>query len=255
MGSSSNLLPIAWLDSDLKLPHIPKFAPSKPNRRDKSAARISRLLHLAPTLMKKKSLADKPPAEDGLPTEDSHTPPSIPNLKGTMNPALVFGLQVSTLISRDRAMLQRKYTPALEAESPDSTMVQRKRALEHAKLVTEQMGQIGQRSIKRRCINRTGKRSDEEVEIFRFTDLPSEIRDMIYTFYFTNSSGEKPSLMWAFKINGVKIKGDFYNSAEKVYYTVNNWTFNIRDCLKNSILGNMDQFHVEMIRKMTIEIP
>jgi hypothetical protein len=61
--------------------------------------------------------------------------------------------------------------------------------------------------------------------------------------------------MWAFKINGVKIKGDFYNAAEKVYYTVNNWTFNIRECVQNSILGNMDQFHVEMIRKMRIEIP
>ena len=52
----------------------------------------------------------------------------------------------------------------------------------------------------------------------------------------------------------MKVKGDFYNAAEKVYYTVNNWTFSIKDCLRNSILGNMDQFHVEMIKKMTIEI-
>lgn len=78
---------------------------------------------------------------------------------------------------------------------------------------------------------------------------------MICIFYFASSSGEKPSLMWAFKINGVKIKGDFYDAAEKIYYAVNNWTFNIKDCLRNSILGNMDKYHVEMLRKLTIEIP
>jgi hypothetical protein len=169
-----------------------------------------------------------------------------------MNPALVFGLQVETLISRDIAMLEREKIPASEPDSPDSTVLQRKRAVEHAKLVVEQMGQ---RSSKRRCTKRLGKISDQNTEIFRFMDLPSEIQDMIYIYYFTNSSGEKPGLMWAFKINGVKITGDFYDAAEKVYYTTNNWTFRIRDCVKNSILGNMDQVHVEMIRNMTIEIP
>jgi hypothetical protein len=252
MASSSASRPLAWLDGDLALPHIPKFTPRKPKRRDKYSRQISKVLHLARTLTRKKSLADKPPAAVDHPTKSNHSPPSIPNLKGTINPSFVYSLQVSTLISRDRAMLQGKYSSTSETNSPVSTSFQRKRALEHAKLVAEQMGQ---RSSKRCCVKRSEKTSDEELEIFKFTDLPTEIRDMIYTFYFTNNSGEKPSLMWAFKIDGVKIKGDFYNAAEKVYYTVNNWTFNIRDCLQNLILGNMDQFHVEMIRKMRIEIP
>jgi hypothetical protein len=252
MASSFASRPLAWLDGDLALPRIPKFTLRKPKRRDRSSRQISKQLHLARTLTKKKSLADKPPTVVDLPAKSNHSPPSIPNLKGTMNPAFLYGLQVSALISRDRAMRQGEYSSTSETNSPDSTILQRKRALEHAKLVAKQMGQ---RTSKRCCVKRSGKTSDEELEIFRFTDLPTEIRDMIYTFYFTNNSGDKPSLMWAFKIDGVKISGDFYNAAEKVYYTVNNWTFNIRDCLQNSILGSMDQFHVEMIRKMRIEIP
>jgi hypothetical protein len=251
MASSSASWPLAWHDN-LALPHIPKFTPRKPKRRNKSSRHVSKQLHLARILTRKKSLANKPPTAVDLPTKSNHSPPSIPNPKGTMSPAFVYGLQISALISRDRATLQGKYPSTSETNSPDSTSFQRKRALEHAKLVAEQMGQ---RSSKRCCVKRSEKTSDEELGIFKFTDLPTEIRDMIYTFYFTNNSGEKPSLMWAFKINGVKIKGDFYNAAEKVYYTVNNWTFNIRECVQNSILGNMDQFHVEMIRKMRIEIP
>ncbi|KAE9363628.1 hypothetical protein N431DRAFT_422530 [Stipitochalara longipes BDJ] len=251
MVSSSNPLPLAWLDGDLTLSHLPKFAPRKPNRRDKSLKQISSLFHNAPKLMKKRPLADKFTTEDDHPIEDELSQHPH-DLKGTMNPALVFGLQVSTLISLDRMMLQRKPASTSEDESPDSIIVQRKRARDHARLV---MKQLGQRSEKLHCVKRPRNVLGDELEIFRFTELPPEIRDIIYTFYFTNSSGEKPSLMWAFKINKVKIKGDFYDSAEKIYYTVNNWSFNVRDCTKNSILGNMDDFHVGMIRKMTIEIP
>jgi len=142
--------------------------------------------------------------------------------------------------------------PQLEAESPGSTVSQRNKALQHAKIVKEQ---LSQRSSKRRRVTRSGKSSEKDPEVFRFTDLPAEIRDMIYTFYFTSSNGEKPGLMWAFKINGVKVRGDFYDAAEKIYYTKNTWTFNIKDCLKNSILGNMDKYHIEMLRRMIIEIP
>jgi hypothetical protein len=230
------------------LPHMPKFRLKKRTHRDKSS--LLKLLRHVPTMRetRNKRLANKPPAAD----QDNIPPCTIPNIKGTMNPTLVFGLQVETLISRDKAMLEREKISASEPDSLNSTILQRKRAVEHAKLVVKQ---IGQRSSKRRCAKRSGKISDQNTEIFRFMGLPPEIRDMIYTCYFMNSSGEKPRLMWAFKINGVKIKGDFYDAAEKVYYTVNSWTFSIRDCLKNSILGSMDQFHVEMIRKMTIEIP
>jgi hypothetical protein len=121
-----------------------------------------------------------------------------------------------------------------------------------AKVVAEQ---LGKRSSKLLCKTRPIKSSDQKTEIFRFTDLPPEIRDMVYKIYFTNSSGKKPGLLLAFKIDGVKVKGDFYNAAKQVYYTVNNWDFSIIDCLKNSILGNMDQVHVKMIRKMSIQIP
>jgi hypothetical protein len=251
MAPSSGPLPLAWLDGGLKLPHMPKFTPRKPNRRDKSSRQISKLFRDAPKLIEKKALPEKATKEEDLPFEED--PALYPHdLKGIMKPALIFGLQVSTLISRDKIMRQRKPETISEDEAPDSTIVQRKRALDHAKLVTEQ---LDQRSSKRICVKRPRNIPDDEAEIFRFTELPSEIRDMIYTFYFTNSSGEKPSLMWAFKIKNMKIKGDFYNAAEKIYYTVNNWSFSIKECVRNSILGNVDDFHVGMIRKMTIDIP
>jgi hypothetical protein len=170
-----------------------------------------------------------------------------------MNPALAIGIQISILISRDRAMLQEESVLAAKPVSPDSTISQRKKAVEHAKVVVEQ---LGKRSGKICCKNRPNKVSDQGTEIFRFTDLPTEVRDMIYKFYFTNSNGKKPSLLLlAFKINGVKVKGGFYNEVEQACYPVNNWNFSIRDCLMNSILAKMDQFHVEMIRRMTIQIP
>jgi hypothetical protein len=78
-------------------------------------------------------------------------------------------------------MLQGKYSSTSETNSPDSTSIQRKRALEHAKLVAEQMGQ---RSSKRCCVKRSEKTSDEELGIFKFTDLPTEIRDMILHVLF-----------------------------------------------------------------------
>jgi hypothetical protein len=251
MPPSSDPLSLAWLDGDLKLPHMPKFTPRKPNRRDKSSRQISKLFGDAPKLMEKKALPEEATKDEDLPFEED--PALYPHdLKAIMKPALIFGLRVSTLISRDKIMRQRKPETVSEDEAPDSTIVQRKRALDHAKLVTEQ---LDQRSSKRICLKHPRNIPDDEAETFKFTELPSEIRDMIYTFYFTNSSGEKPILMWAFKIKNVKIKGDFYSAAEKVYYTVNNLSFSIKECVRNSILGNMDDFHVGMIRKMTIDIP
>ena len=220
------------------------------DRRDKSSLR--QFIHHAKSLRDKKSkyIAETDSLNDG----DDPPLPGIPNLNlsGARNPALVFGIQVSTLISRDRAMLQEECVMATEPDSPDSTILQRKRAVKHAKVVAEQ---LGKRTSKLLCKKGPIESSGQETEIFRFTDLPPEIRDTIYKMYFTISSEKKPGLLLAFKIDGVKVKGDFYNAAKQVYYHVNNWNFSIRDCLKNSILGNMDQVHVEMIRKMTIEIP
>jgi hypothetical protein len=210
---------------------MPNISLRKSNRRHKRTKQISKLLYQSLT-------PNNPPSS------------SMPDLQANVNPSLVFGLQVPNLILRDTAMLQAESLS--ELESPDSTIFQRKRALQHAKIVTEQMDE---RSNKRCHLNEKQKSPREKAETFRFTDLPSEIRDMIYWFYFTSSSGEKPRLMWAFMINGRKVRGNFYSAAEMVYYTVNNWTFNIKECRRNSILGNMDQYHVEMLRKMTIEIP
>jgi hypothetical protein len=250
MASSSNPMPLARHEVDLTLPQMPQYRLKRRDRRDKSSLR--QFIHHAQTLRDKKSkyLAETASIEDG----DDPSPPGIPslNLNGAMNPALVFGIQVSTLISRDRAMLQEESVSATEPVSPDSTISQRKRAVEHAKVVAEQLGKRSSKLLRKK---RPIKSSDQETGIFRFTDLPPEIRDMIYKIYFTNSIGKKPRLLLAFKIDGVKVKGDFYNAAEQVYYLVKNWDFSIRDCLKNSILGNMDQVHVEVIRKMTIRIP
>jgi hypothetical protein len=250
MASSSHPMPLAQYEGDLTLPQMPEYRLKRRDRRDKSSLR--QFIHQAKTLRNKKSkyLAETASIKDG----DDALPHEIPNLNnsGAMNPALFFGIEVSTLISRDRAMLQEESVLAPEPVSSDSTISQRKRAVEHAKVIAEQ---LGKRSNKLLYKKRTIKSSDQETEIFRFKDLPPEIRDTIYEMYFTNSSGKKPGLLLAFKIDGVKVKGDFYNAAKQVYYRVNNWNFSIRDCLKNSILGNMDQVHVEMIRKMTIEIP
>jgi hypothetical protein len=233
MERSLDSRPLAWIDTDLRsLALLPKKSLKKPKgrRRNKSSKKILRLLYQGPTL-------DKP------------TPPPKPEIRAKMNPALVFGLQVSRLILRDTAMLQTESQP--EAESLDSTVSPRSKALQHAKLVTKQ---LSQRSIKSCCV-RSEKSPDKYTKVFRFTDLPPEIRDLIYSFYFMSSSGEKPRLMWAFKINGIKVRGDFYDAAEKIYYTENNWTFSAKDCLRNSTLGNMDRYHLEMLRKITIEIP
>jgi len=252
MAPSFDPLPLAWLDEDLKLPHMPRFPPPrKPNRRDKSSKQISKLFHEAPKFIKKKTLIENPPTKDDSPFKED-VPQQPHDLSGTMKPALVFGLQVSTLISRDRMIFERQSAPLSEDESPDSSIFQRKRALDHAKRVVEQ---LDQRSEKCRCVKSPRNIPDDKVEIFRFMELPPEIRDMIYTFYFTDRSAKKPSLMRAFKIKKKNIKGDFYHAAEKVYYMVNNWSFSVKECLRNSILGNMDDYHVGMIRKMTIEIP
>ena len=166
MASSSASRPLAWHDN-LALPHIPKFTPRKPKRRNKSSRHVSKQLHLARILTRKKSLANKPPTAVDLPTKSNHSPPSISNPKGTMSPSFVYGLQISALISRDRAMLQGKYSSTSETNSPDSTSFQRKRALEHAKLVAEQMGQ---RSSKRCVVKRSEKTSDEE---WRYSNSPT----------------------------------------------------------------------------------
>jgi hypothetical protein len=226
-------LPLAWVDTDFKdleSLSLPKTL-RKTKHRDKSSKQKSRLLYQRPTLSK---------------------PVPLPRLEiqAKMNPAFVLGLQVSNLILRDTAILQAESQPG--DESPDSAVSQRNKALQHAKIVMEQ---LSQRSSKLRRVKRSGKSSEKDTKVFRFTDLPPEIRDMIYTFYFTSRSGKKPSLMWAFKINGVKIKGNFYDAAKKIYYTVNNWNFSIKDSMRNSILGYMDNYHVEMLRKLTIEIP
>jgi hypothetical protein len=250
MASSSNPMPLARQEGDFMLPQMPEYRLKRRDRLDKSSLR--QFIHHAKTLRDKKSkyLAKMASLKDG----DDPPLPGIPNLNlsGARSPALVFGIQISTLISRDRAMLQEESVLATEPVSPDSTISQRKRAVEHAKVVVEQ---LGKRSSKLLCKKGPSKSSDQETKTFRFTDLPPEIRDVIYKIYFTNSSGKKPRLLLAFKIDGVKIKGDFHDAAEQVYYLVNNWNFSIRDCLKNSILGNMDRFHVEMIRRMTIQIP
>jgi hypothetical protein len=154
-------LPLAWIDTDLAFPAMPKMMLRKPCRRRKSSNK--KILRL--------------PYQSLIPNNPSSPP--IPNLKAKINPALVFGLQVSYFILRDTAMLQAESLS--DSESPDTPFFQRKKALQHARLVTEQMSK---RSNERCRLDWTGKGLKGRSGTFRFTDLPPEIRDMIYTFYF-----------------------------------------------------------------------
>jgi hypothetical protein len=166
--------------------------------------------------------------------------------KSSDGSALTLGLRVSELILRDRAMLQSSSDLTYSSrEEPNPAALQRQRVIKQAQIVKEQMRKILLSSPI--LPNQTKKQMG--VKPFEFQKLPPEIRDMIYAYAFTNSSGKKPTLLFA-----LKNKELLYKAARKIYFQINEFRFSVKQTVTESFLDKMEMEEVKAMRNVKLVI-
>jgi hypothetical protein len=160
--------------------------------------------------------------------------------------SLTLGLRVSELILRDRAMLQSSSDLTYSSgKEPNPAALQRKRVIKQAQIVKEQMGKILPSSpiLPNQAEKQMGAKP------FEFQKLPPEIRDMIYAYAFANSSGKKPTLLFA-----LKNKELLYKAARKIYFQINEFRFTVKQTVTESFLDKMETEEVKSMRNVKLVI-
>jgi hypothetical protein len=161
-------------------------------------------------------------------------------------PALTLGLRVSEFILRDKAMLQSSsHLTYPSREEPNPAALQRQRVIKQAQIVKEQMRKILLSSPI--LPNQTKKQMGAKP--FEFQKLPPEIRDMIYAYAFTNSSGKKPTLLFALKHREL-----LYKAARKIYFQINEFRFTVKQTVTESFLDKMEMEEVKSMRNVKLVV-
>jgi hypothetical protein len=167
-----------------------------------------------------------------------------------MNPALAFGERISSLILRDAALLLLEPAKANNPHRLDTkATIWRPRAIEHANLVKQQLRFAKSNT---QTLSKETKTAPvpEKAPVFRLADLPLEIRDMVFTYAFTRSSGKKPKLLWALKDNK-----KLHTAAYKIYCRVNNFSISLKYSDKKRGVEAMGDEYLKLVRNLTIVVP
>jgi hypothetical protein len=162
---------------------------------------------------------------------------------------LIFGHRVSELILRDTAMLQSSSTySSVQDPNPIALhpiALQKERVIKQAQIVKEQMKKLPPPSP----ILPNKAKKPMGAKPFEFQKLPPEIRDMIYTYAFSNSSGKKPTLLFA-----LKNKELLYKAARKIYFQINEFRGTVKQTVTETFFDRIEKEQLETMRNVKLVI-
>lgn len=162
-----------------------------------------------------------------------------------------FGLRITELKRRDATMQETKALSHLPSEN--TYTLSRSRLLEQA--VKRQRGERELQACGevRPMRKRRKTKHQAEASIFRFADLPTELRDLICKHVFLQKNGEETRSPVPHLLTALKIDKKLYAPAKKVYCLENEfrWTKRV-GWTNNGFMKTLGPAEQSLIRKVRI---